>query len=178
LKNFKKDPFVVDRITFRKTKLIDHEEKYYEAYNVEDALKLSKKYGLQLVCFKLTPRYSKELPLCKIIDYGKWKYNQDKANKKNLSNTKHHIKEIRFTPVIDDHDVEHKVNQAIEFLKNGDELILSMRLKGRQKQFFKDAEERINKIVSLCGEYGKEISRKSSSGNITVRLNKKVKGEK
>ena len=84
-------------------------------------------------------------------------------------------KEVRFSPLISDNDIGHKIKKAKKFIEGNDEVLFFMQLKGRQRAFFKEAELKMNEIVSLCTN-GKEISRKKTGNNITVRLTKK--GEK
>jgi translation initiation factor IF-3 len=75
------------------------------------------------------------------------------------------------SPVIGDHDLQHKLKQAQEFLDNGDDVLFSMRLKGRQAAHMGDAEGKMNEIIASCGN-GKEVSRKKTRNTIAVRLNK------
>ena len=163
----KKDPFVVDRITFPKTKLVDERGEYHETFSVREALKTSKEYGLNLVCFDL-PRDRNKLPLCKIIDFGKFKYRQDKKTKKMRNDQKSHSKEIRLTPVIDPHDVEHKMNQTIELLQEGDDVAVSMVFRGRHKKLRDVGEKRLEEIKEQFDL--KELSRKSSINSITIQV--------
>jgi len=82
------------------------------------------------------------------------------------------------SPVISDHDVEHKLKQAKEFLEDGDDVILVMKIKGRQRAHLDVAELRMNEIVAKCSEYGTEVQRKKNPGLITVRMVKsKLKEE-
>ena len=80
----------------------------------EDAVEKSKIQGLDVVCFK--DQTEKELAFCKMIDYGKWKYSEDKKKKKQNKEHKKTTKEIRISLGISDHDLEHKVKQAKDFL--------------------------------------------------------------
>ena len=164
------NPFIVFRITFQETRLIDHENNYYGNIKTADAQKMAERMNLNLVCFKGSE--DGELPFCKIIDYGKWKYMNEKKKKKQIKESKHATKEIRFSPVIEQHDVEHKIKQAVEFLEEGNDVIFSMRLKGRQRNFLNEANEKMTEIVNMCSEYGKEQSRKKSSSMIIVKIAK------
>ena len=80
---------------------------------------------------------------------------------------------MRFSPVISNHDVEHKIKQVISFLDENDDVVLSMRLKGRQRAHFDIAETRMNEIVALCSEHGSVVSIKKTSSMINVRMGKK-----
>ena len=164
------NPFVVQRIIFEKIRLVDNNNQYHNEIKTVEAQKMAQASGLDLVCFDRAQEGS--LAFCKIIDYGKWKYSNEKKKKKQVKENKKLTKEIRFSPVIDDNDIKHKVKQAIEFLERGDDVVFFMKLRGRQKSFFKEAEEKMNGIVSMCSEYGKEHSRKKTEGMIIVGITK------
>ncbi len=72
-------------------------------------------------------------PVCKILDYGKYKYELAKKEKEARRNQKIiTVKEIRMTPNIDTHDLEVKSKRAVEFLKDGDKVKVSVRFRGRE----------------------------------------------
>lgn len=164
------NPFVVNYVKFATTRLVDEELNYHSEIGIKEAKYRAEKAGLDLVCFN--EPCSNELAFCKIIDYGKWKYDTDKKKKKEKP-AKSTTKEIRFSPVISDNDVAHKIKHVKEFIEDGNDVLFSMRLKGRQKAHFSEAEERMNEIVSLCSEYSKEVSRKKSPNMIFIRVSSK-----
>lgn len=88
-------------------------------------------------------------PVCRIMDYGKWKYQQKKKHKK------HHeqqLKEVRLSPKTDDHDREIKIKRAHEFLADGDKVQFTMLFRGRER-FHQDRGYAIFKeILDLFGE--------------------------
>jgi len=162
-------PFVIKRKTdFKYVRLIDVSNAFIEKVFVGDARDKAKDAGLDLVCFNLPER--DKFALCKIIDYGKWKYYNEKTKKKDQSSNKQAVKEVRFSPVIGDHDVEHKLKQVFEFLENGDEVLFSMRFKGVQKRNFRIGEDRMNEIVDMCQGRGEVVHRKRTGSQIMVRL--------
>ena len=161
-------PFVVNRITFKYTKLIDAQGTYHNSVQVWDAKKSAESIGLQLVCF--TPPQGDNLPLCRIIDYGKWKYNNEKQQKKVQQEQKHETKEIQFSPHISENDISHKVRNAIFFLEKGNNLILNMKVFGRDLSHMDLAESKMSEIISQLENYGKLISRKTEGGRITVKM--------
>lgn len=165
-------PFIVQYNTFKytkHTKLVDHLGNFHDKFEINEAQKIARENSLDLVCFN-KPGKNDELGFCKIIDFGKWKYSEEKKKKKNNVH-KNVKKEIRFSPLITDHDIEHKMKQVKEFLEDGDEVTLSMRLKGRQKAYYKEAEQRLNEIVATCEE-AEEVNRNKSSNMINVRIKK------
>ena len=164
-------PFVINRRTdFRNVDLVDDKNNYHESIFVGKARDMAVESGLDLVCFK-SPEKGK-LALCKIVDYGKWLYRQKKIQKQESNVNKHIVKEIRFSPVISDHDIEHKVKQVGEFLSDGDEVLLTMRFKGIHNRHKEVGLEKMNQIVSMCLVHGEEVHRKSVDNQIVVRLKK------
>jgi translation initiation factor IF-3 len=97
-----------------------------------DAIRLAEEQGLDLVEINPTNRP----PICKIMDFGKYKYDQAKKLKENRARQKEvELKEIRLTAKIGDHDIEYKAKNAREFFDQGDKVKVSMRLRGRENVF-------------------------------------------
>ena len=94
-----------------------------------EAQRLADESNLDLV--KIAPQAKP--PVCKIMDYGKHKFELAKREKENRKNQKvSNVKEVRLTPNIDDHDFNTKLNQAVKFLKAGDKVKVSVRFRGRE----------------------------------------------
>ncbi len=108
------------------------------------AIKIAQEHNLDLiqVTDKLIP------PVCKIADYGKYLYQQQKKEKSSKPKGGE-IKGIRLTFGISDHDLEIKAHLAEKFLKKGDIVKIEMRLKGREKALRGFAEEKIKKFIEL-----------------------------
>ena len=100
-------------------------------------------------------------PVCKIMDYGKHKFELAKREKENRKNQKVvAIKEVRLTPNIDDHDFNTKVNQATKFLKSGDKVKVSVRFRGREithSALGKDLLVKFRDMVEEVGTADKDI---------------------
>lgn len=97
--------------------------------NTYDALKQAQDAGLDLV--EINPKA--QPPVCKIMDYGKFKYEEKKkaqATKKNQQNQE--LKELTFRPNTDENDLKHKLEQAKEFLEEGDRVKFTIRFRGRE----------------------------------------------
>lgn len=170
-------PFVVNYADFRETNLVDADGSFYKLINISVAKSKAKDANLDLVCFN-KPSNGKPA-LCKVIDFGKWKYYQSKAEKKERQQAKKETKEIRFTPVISQHDLDHKVKQIIEFLEEGDDVLVTMRFKGIHHRLKGEGRKIISEIIDRCKDYGKESHKKEDNSNISVRLVKQtVNGEK
>jgi len=110
-----------------------------------EALRLAREAGLDLVEVAPTERP----PVCKIMDYGKFKYEQKKKVKK------HHeqqLKEVRLRPKTDDHDRDIKVNRAHEFLRKGDKVQFKMVFRGRERAHREIGTEAFREILEHFGD--------------------------
>jgi translation initiation factor IF-3 len=96
---------------------------------IKEALKLAQEQDLDLV--NVAPQAKP--PVCRIMNYGKFKYEQTKKEKEARKNQKIiNTKEIRLSPTIDEHDLQTKLRSAHKFLKSGDKVKFAVRFKGRQ----------------------------------------------
>ncbi|NLA70329.1 MAG: translation initiation factor IF-3 [Clostridiales bacterium] len=140
-----------ENITAKSVRLIDETGEMRGVVGIEDALALADEADLDLV--NISPNAAP--PVCKILDYGKYRYElqkKDKQNKKNQKVTE--VKEIRLSPSIEDHDVQVKAKTAIKFLKEGDKLKVSLRFRGRERDFVAKGYEVMQKFADLVSEYG------------------------
>ncbi len=95
----------------------------------KEAQMLAREANLDLI--KIAPKATP--PVCKIIDYGKYRYEQAKREKENRKKqTVISVKEIRLSPNIEDHDINTKMNMATKFLNNGDKVKIVVRFRGRE----------------------------------------------
>lgn len=92
-------------------------------------------------------------PVCKILDYGKYKYEISKKEKEARKNQKTiNVKEIRLTPNIETHDLNTKANRAIEFLKDGDKVKVSVRFRGREMGHTEMGKIVIDDFIKIVGD--------------------------
>lgn len=166
--NTSNEPYVIKYSTFTDTKLIDENEQFSKSVNVKWALDKAKKLGLDLVCFNRPEKG--QLALCKIINFGKWKYHSEKEAKRKINIQKRSNKEIRFSMHIEKNDIDHKVKQIREFIDDGCEVAIGMMVKGRDRGHMDVAESKYNEIVALCKSFGQEINRRVSGPTITSRI--------
>lgn len=113
---------------------------------VVKAMEMAKKSGLDLV--EIGPNANP--PVCKILDYGKFKYEQEKKLQKNK--TKSHageLKEIRFSVKTDEHDFNTKISRAKEFIEKGYKLKVTVKLTGRENIYFDRAIKQIERIAQV-----------------------------
>jgi len=116
-------------------------------FNLEEALQLAKERNLDLV--QVTEKV--EPPVCKITDYGKYLYWQEKKERESKAKGVGELKGIRISFGISQHDLQTKANLAEKFLKKGNKIKLEMRLKGRENLFSNLAKEKINKFLEILG---------------------------
>lgn len=120
--------------------------------NTKDAIKLAFDQGLDLV--EISPNANP--PVCKIIEYQKFLYEQKKREKERKANsTKIVIKEIRLGPQTDEHDFEFKLNHAIRFLKEGNKVKVDILFRGRAIVYKEQGEAQMLKFAEALLEYGK-----------------------
>ena len=120
-------------------------------------------------------------PVCKIIDYGKFRYEKQKREKLQRKNqTVSVLKEIRLHPNTDVHDFEFKAKHAINFLEEGNKVKVSVMFKGREMAYTEQGEELLNKFIEKIEEVGKvEAPIKMEGRNMNVILvPSKTKGSK
>jgi len=119
-------------------------------------------------------------PVCKIIDYGKFRYEQQKRDKLQRKNQSVSIlKEIRFHPNTDVHDFEFKAKHAINFLNEGNKVKATVRFKGREMAYKEQGSDLLERFIERIEDYAKvETPIKMEGRNmsvIMVPLPKKIK---
>jgi translation initiation factor IF-3 len=93
-------------------------------------------------------------PVCKIMDYGKFRFGQSKKSTKTKTHQQK-VKEIRFRPATGDHDVETKVNQARKFLEHHDKVLIKVMFRGREMQHIDEGRKLIQSILQKLVEIAK-----------------------
>ena len=120
--------------------------------NTKEALSRAYDEGLDLVMISPTANP----PVCKIIEYQKYLYEQKKKEKERKANsTKVVIKEIRLSPQTDDHDFEFKLNHAKRFLKEGNKVKVDVFFRGRAIVYKEQGEAQLLKFAEALMDYGK-----------------------
>lgn len=121
-------------------------------YSVREALIKARELELDLV--EISP--NTDPPVCRILNYSRYIYEQKKKQKEMLSNsTKVIVKEVRFTPNTDEHDYEFKKKHAFKFLKEGSKLKAYVFFRGRQMAYTKEGEILLLKLAQDLEECGK-----------------------
>ena len=118
-----------EQIRDKEVRLIGEDGEQLGVVSGKEALRLAEEAGLDLV--KIAP--TAKPPVCKIVDYGKFKYEQTRREKEAKKKQKTiEIKEIRLSPNIDTNDLNTKINAAKKFLMKGDRVKVTLRFRGRE----------------------------------------------
>ncbi len=113
----------------REVRLIGEDGSQLGVRSAQEALKLAEEAGLDLV--EVAPQVKP--PVCRIMDYGKYKYTQSKRQQEAKKRQKMiHVKEVKLRPKTDEHDFQVKARRAREFLARGDKVKVTMRFRGRE----------------------------------------------
>ncbi len=122
-------PAANSKITSSKVRVVDSKGEMIGVLSISDALDKARQEKLDLV--EVSPNASP--PVCKILDFGKYKYEiQKKTNESKKKQKTSTLKEIKVRPNIDPHDLGIKIKQTIKFLNNADKVKISMKFRGRE----------------------------------------------
>ena len=125
----KDGPRINEEIRVREVHLIDKDGHNRGNVSITDALQLAQEAGLDLV--EISPNATP--PVCKLLDYGKYKYQeQKKAAEARKKQKVVEVKEIKFRPMIDDHDYDVKMRSMKRFFEEGDKVKVTLRFRGRE----------------------------------------------
>ncbi|HCX65534.1 MAG TPA: translation initiation factor IF-3 [Eubacteriaceae bacterium] len=117
----------------------------------KEAQKIADEKNMDLV--KISPNANP--PVCRIMDYGKFKYEQSRKEKEAKKKQKViNVKEIRMSAAVQDHDLQVKAKNAIKFLKNGDKVKASVRFRGREMAYTDSGREVLLKFADFVSEVG------------------------
>lgn len=123
------DELVNEKIRFKEVLVIDQHGTQLGVLSRNEALNTAESSNLDLVC--VSPQATP--PVCKIMDYGKYRFEKQKKQKEAKKHQKTiALKEIRLSPVIDKHDMETKLKKTRQMLEKGDKVKVTMRFRGRQ----------------------------------------------
>ncbi len=160
-----------EEIRDKEVRLIDSDGTQLGIVSAKEAMAKALEREMDLV--KISPNANP--PVCKIMDYGKYRFDQlkkEKEAKKNQKTTE--VKEVRLSPNIDDHDVETKVKSAIKFLEHGDKVKVSVRFRGREMTHTNLGKEVLDAFVeALDGAGVVEKAAKMEGRNMVLFLSPK-----
>ena len=140
-----------EEIRDKEVLVIDADGKKLGVLSAAEAQKIAFEKDLDLV--QIAPQATP--PVCRIMDYGKYKFDQAKKEKEARKKQKTvDVKELRLSPSIDTHDVQVKVKKANEFLKDGDKVKISIRFRGREIGHSKVGMQIMEDFAKATEEFG------------------------
>lgn len=165
-----------ERIRISPVRLIDENNEQVGIVDTDRALQMARTAGLDLV--EVAP--ASRPPVCRIMDYGKWKYQQKKKEAKAKSNSKQsELKEVRLRPSTDDHDMSIKLQHARDFLAEGHKVQFTMMFKGRQMAHKDIGFREFTQISEQLADVAKvETTARSMGRRMTMIVAPLAKGEK
>ena len=146
-----KELMINEEITAKSVRLIGNEGEQLGILDIKEAQAMADEQELDLVL--MSP--NADPPVCKIMDYGKYRFDQMKKEKENRKNQ--HVvdtKEIKMTPSIDTHDFETKMNHAKKFLTGGDKLKVTIRFRGREVNHSLLGTQLLERVEETLKDYG------------------------
>ena len=144
-------PQMNEQIRDPEVRLIGADGEQLGIVSSDEAWRMAQEADLDLV--KIAPQATP--PVCKIIDYGKWKFEASKKEKENRKNQKVMVvKEIRLSSNIGEHDVMAKVTHAIKFLSHGEKVKISIRFRGREITHSELGRKVLLNFVERVSEFG------------------------
>ena len=176
-KSSKKDRYngdiVNERIRFPEVLVIGPNGESLGKMSRFEAYKKAEEYDLDLLC--VAPQGKP--PVCKIINYGKYRFEAQKKAKEAKKNQKIiEIKEVQLSPQIGQHDIETKVKAAIKFLEDGNKVKVGVRFKGRQMSHPEVGDEVLNKFLEYVKDYAVIEKKPVLDGRwLTCALSSKIK---
>lgn len=146
----KQEVAINEAIRFKEVRVIDTDGSQLGILPIKEAIAAAYERELDLV--NISPNANP--PVCKIMDFGKYRFEQAKREKEAKKNQKtFDIKEVRLGLSIDTHDFETKGNQAIRFLKSGDKVKVSIRFRGRELGHPEIGLETMARFADYCEEF-------------------------
>ena len=147
-----KGPRANERIRAPQVQVISSEGKNLGTYSTQDAINMAKQEGLDLIEISSNANP----PVCKIIDIGKYKYDQQKkAHKAKKKQKVMNLKEIKLRPVTEIHDYNFKIKNAQKFLTKGDKVKFTVQFRGREMQHTNLGYELMKRITDDTASLGK-----------------------
>ena len=161
-----------EQIRAREVQVIDEQGEKKGLMKLNEALDLAyeKKLDLVLVAPNAQP------PVCKIMNYGKYKFEQAKKEKEAKKKQKaFEVKEIRITPNIEQHDFEFKLKNTRKFIEDGNKVKITVRFRGRELNYTKLGEANLNKFIEELSDIASPEKKAVLEGkNMFIILAKKT----
>ena len=162
-----------ERIRAREIRVIDEDGAQLGVMQPFEAIKLARERGLDLVEISATA----EPPVCKITDYGKYQYQQNKkAHEQRKSSRGSQLKEVKFRPNTAEHDYQVRKNQIIRFLGDGHKVRAMIFHRGREMAHQEVGRAKMDRLLFEIGDQGQIETMPRMEGNVLVALLAPKKG--
>jgi translation initiation factor IF-3 len=158
--NNKNEHKINEEIKAFKVRLIDENSNAQGVVDTKVALRQAREKNLDLVLVA----ENSDPPVCKIMNYGKVKYDKNKAEKKQKQQQQNDIKEMWLRPNTEDHDLETKMKQVRKFLEKGSKVIITIKFKGRELRLGSSSEVMIEKVQVHLEDVSEKIDVGSLEG--------------
>ena len=160
-------PRVNDRIRATEIRLIGADGENIGVVSPERGVSLAEEAGLDLV--EISPNASP--PVCKIMDFGKFKYEQQKRESEARKKQKTiEVKEVKFRPNTDTHDYDVKMRNVVRFLENGDKVKVTLRFRGREMAHQNLGRDLLERVAADVEEIGKVENMPKMEGRQMVMM--------
>lgn len=144
-----KEQRINEKIQVREVRLIDEKGEQKGIVATVEAMEMARRLGLDLV--EVSPTASP--PVCKLLDYGKYRFEQEKKLRESKKKQKLvKLKEIRMQPKIEEHDLGFKTKHIQEFLNEGYKVKVTVRFRGRELAHTELGRDVLNKVLELLGD--------------------------
>ena len=165
------DMMINEEIRDREIRLIGPEGEQLGIMSAPQALDIAEEKELDLV--KIAP--TAKPPVCKLMDYGKYRFEQSKREKEARKNQKViSVKEVRLSPTIEEHDMQVRVRDCVKFLQNGDRVKVSIRFRGRMITHSDVGLQVMNEFFARVKDYAVQDRKPSTEGRtMTMMLSPK-----
>ena len=145
----KQEMLINEQIREKEVQVIDENGEKLGVKNLQEAIEIAEERELDLVL--VAPNSIP--PVCKIMNYGKYKFEQAKKEKEAKKKQKVvEVKEIRVTPNIEKHDFEFKCKNARKFIEDGNKVKVTVKFRGRELNYVKQGEDTLNKFIEALAE--------------------------
>nr|YP_009396986.1 translation initiation factor 3 [Spyridia filamentosa]ARW66172.1 translation initiation factor 3 [Spyridia filamentosa] len=166
-KKHNEQPVINERIKYSKVRLIDSLGSQMGIYSSEQACKIALEQGLDLVIIS----DKSDPPVCRIVDYGKYKFTQEKKAKEAKKKQQNiNLKEVKMRYKIEEHDYKVRLNQALRFLQSGDKVKVTVVFRGREIQHINLALELLNKMAKDLSEIAEVQKSPSRDGRYMTMI--------
>lgn len=152
-----------DKIRAREVRVIGPDGEMLGVMPPEEAVKIAKSHGLDLVEVAASARP----PVCRILEFGKYKYELSKS-KKNKEKTAKRVKEAKFRPRIEEHDYMTKVRRSEKFLHQGNKLKITLMFRGREMEYVDQGMDLVKQAIKDLSGVGKADDQPKLNGRFII----------